>query len=168
MPQKTTTPRRKLHRRQIVAYYRGLAAGDDRNLIAAQKEIIRRWAAENGYELVEEDVDRTMGPRRDTCSFPKMIERPVTSQGDILYVIRMDTALWRRLRRGEMSLFYQNMSKHPGDRAVFVTTDKDLANDLPWRILVGAIESCCSHGHRIRKALAWHRAKRMGSGKPQP
>jgi len=144
-----------------------LAAGDDRNLIAAQKEIIRRWAAENGYELVEEDVDRTMGPRPDTCSFPKMIERQVTSQGDILYVIRMDTELWRRWRRGEMSLFYQNLSKHQGDRAVFVTTDKDLANHLPWRILVGSMESCCSHGHRIRKALAWHRAKRMGGGKPQ-
>ena len=168
MPQKTTTPRRKLRRRQIVAYYRGLAAGDDRRFDRGPKRDHRRWAAENGYEIVEEDIDRTTGPRPDTCSFPKMIEQQVTRQGDILYVIRMDTELWRRWRRGEMSLFYQNLSKNQGDRAVFVTTDKDHRRSSALRIVIGSIESCCSHGHRIRKGLAWHRAKRMGSGKPQP
>jgi len=151
-----------------VAYYRGLASGDDTDLIAAQKEIIRRWAAERGYEIVEEEIDRTTEPRLDTFPFRKMIEQLVTSQGDVLYVIRMETDLWRRWRRGEMALFYQNVSKHQGDRAVFVTTDKDIAGYLPLPIVIGAHESCCSHGHRIRKAIAWHRAKRMGSGKPQP
>jgi len=161
MSQKTT--RRQLRKRQAVAYYRGLAAGDDGNVIAAQKEIIGKWAAENGYELVEEDVDRTMGPRLDTFPFRKMIEQRVTSQGDILYVIRMETELWRRWRRGEMSLYFQNLSKNQGDRAVFVTTDKDIAGYLPLRIVIGSLESCCSHGHRVRKGLAWHRAKRMGN-----
>ena len=51
-------PRRKLHRRQAVAYYRGSTDGDDGDSIAAQKEIVGRWAAETGHEIVEEVIDR--------------------------------------------------------------------------------------------------------------
>ena len=44
---------------------------------------------------------------------------------------------------------------------MFVTTDKDIAERLPFRIYVGSFEPCCSQSHRIRKALAWRRLKRM-------
>ena len=124
------------------------------------------------HEIVEEVTERATGPTPDMFIIDAMIEQHVIKRGDVLYVIRMDVELWRRWRRGEMSRFFHNMSKHPGDRAVFVTTDKDIADGLPFRIHAGSFESCCSHGHRIRKALAWHRAKRAGNrvnngGRPQ-
>ena len=158
---RTTTNRRKLHRRQAVVYYRGSTDGNDGDSIAAQKEAIGRWAAETSHEIVEEVIDRTTGPMPATFVRDAMIQQHVTKQGDVLYVVRMEVGLWRRWRRGEMSLFFHNLSKHPGDRAVFVTTDRDIADGLPFRIYVGSFESCCSHGHRIRKALAWRRLKRI-------
>ena len=161
MQKKTGTNRRKLHRRQAVVYYRGSTDGNDGDSIAAQKEIVGRWAAETGHEIVEEVIDRTTGLMPATFIRDAMIQQHVTKQGDVLYVVRMEVGLWRRWRRGEMSLFFHRLSKHQGDRAVFVATDKDIAERLPFRIYVGSIEPCCSHGHRIRKALAWRRLKRI-------
>jgi hypothetical protein len=143
-----------------VAYYRESCTGDDGVSVEAQKEIVHRWAAENGHKIVEEVTERATGSTPDMFIIDAMIEQHVTRRGDVLYVIRMDAGRWRR---GEMSLFFHNLSKHPGDRAVFVTTDKDIADGLPFRIYAGSVECCCSHGHRIRKALAWHRAKRRGN-----
>jgi hypothetical protein len=172
------TPKRKLHRRQVVAYYRDSPTGDDGASIEIQKEIVARWAAENNHEVIEEVVEkvveRVAEPVTVAAAFVRdaVVQQHATKQGDTLYVIRMEVALWRRWRRGEMSLFFRNLSKHPGDRVAFVTTDKDIADHLPLRICLGSFECCCSHGHRVRNGLAWARAKRMenqagNGGQPQ-
>ena len=172
MQPKTPKPRRTLHRRQVVAYYRESPNGDDGAPISAQKEIVATWAAENDHEVVEEVIERKTEPRPCVFEMGVLTQRRATRRGDVLYVVSMDVALWHRWRRGEMSLFFHNLSKHPGDRAVFVTADKEIADGLPFPIYFGSVECCCSHGHRIRKALAWRRAQRMGNrvdngGQPQ-
>ena len=133
----TTTNRRKLHRRQAVVYYRESTDGDDSDSVAAQKEIIGRWAAETSHEIVEEVIDRWTDATPSTATLNLEIEQHVTKHGDLVYVFRMDANLWRRWRRGDMSLRFDKLSKYPGDRAVFVTTDKEIASILPWLIYLG-------------------------------
>jgi hypothetical protein len=163
MPSKTTPNRRKWHRRQVVAYYRGLPTGADADSIAVQKEIVGRWAAENDHEIVEEFIDRSAKALDAVFARGAMISQQVTKQGEVLYVIRLDTERWRRWRRGDMSLRFRNLSKNVGDRAVFVTTDEGIADYLSFQIVIGSFGPCCSRGRRISLGLAHHRAKRMAS-----
>ena len=170
MPSKTTPNSRKWHRRQVVAYYRGLPTGADADSIAVQKDIVGRWAAENDHEIVEEFVDTVAEPWPGQSKTSPMIKQHVTKQGDDLYVIRLDTKLWRRWRSSAMSLWFQNLSKNQCDRAAFVTTDKDLADQVSIFICYSLPYQRCSRNRRAAMAAARRRANRMGNqatvGKP--
>ena len=92
MPKSTTPNRRKWNRRQLVAYYREWPAGSNHDSVATQKQIIATWAAENGYEIVEEVIDRHPVPLPANCYFEVggMIQEHATKRGDTLYVRKMD------------------------------------------------------------------------------
>ena len=172
MQQKTPTPRRKFHKRQAVAYYRESPNGDDAASIAAQREIVARWAAENDHEVVEEVVERETEPRPRIFEMGVPIQQHATKTGDMLYVLAMHADLWRHWRRCYRASQFSNLSKNQGDRAVFVTTDNALAERLSC-LIFNPMDYCCSFSCRARKAAAWHRAKRMGNqaadgGQPQP
>ena len=66
---KSTTPSSTWHRRQAMAYYREWPAGSNHDSVATQKQIIATWAAENGYEIVGEVIDRRPVSLPADCHF---------------------------------------------------------------------------------------------------
>jgi hypothetical protein len=75
----------------------------------------------------------------------------------------MDAHLWRRWRSSAMSLWFKKLSKNQCDRAVFVTIDKDLADQVSVFISFSPLYPRCSHNRRAAMAAARRRANQMGN-----
>ena len=146
-----------------MVYYRQSTVDSDRDSIATQQEVIRQWAAETDVEIVEEFIDRRPVTKTSEfqSAFDAMFKQHVTMRGDILYVLRMDTRLWRRWRRSDMALQYRNLSKSHDRRVIFVTTAKDTASHLSWLIHLAPWQRCTFREDRARNAAAWRRAAKM-------
>lgn len=90
----STTP--ATPRFRAVAYYRHSAQDRQENSVAIQQEQVRKWAEENGVEIIHEFADRgksgLTAEGRD--GFNDMMENWVTQRGDFEFVLCLDVSRW--------------------------------------------------------------------------
>lgn len=77
---------------RAVAYFRSSVEGDDGRSIIVQQDLVRRWAAANGLEIIREFCD--VGPAKvspdDRPALAEMVEYWISRRDDFDFVLCFD------------------------------------------------------------------------------
>ena len=119
--------------RRGVAYYRHSAQDRQENSIEIQQEQVRKFAAENGIEIIREFADRGKSglsvEGRD--SFNEMLHEYVEGRkADFAYVLVLDVSRWGRFQETDLSAYYTGLCLQNGKQVVFTTIGFPKENDL--------------------------------------
>jgi len=110
-------------RYRAVAYYRHSARDRQENSVAIQQELVRKWAQENGVDIIHEFADRgksgLTAEGRD--GFNEMMNKWVKQKDDFNFVLCLDVSRWGRFQDIDLSATYSaECKKH--DKDVIYTT----------------------------------------------
>lgn len=132
----STTP--ATPRFRAVAYYRHSAQDRQENSVAIQQEQVRKWAEENGVEIIHEFADRgksgLTAEGRD--GFNDMMENWVKQHGDFEFVLCLDVSRWGRFQDIDLSATYSAECKRYGKQVIYTTLGKPKPNDQLYQVYV--------------------------------
>lgn len=132
----STTP--ATPRFRAVAYYRHSAQDRQENSVAIQQEQVRKWAEENGVEIIYEFADRgksgLTAEGRD--GFNDMMENWVKQRGDFEFVLCLDVSRWGRFQDIDLSATYSAECKRFGKQVIYTTLGKPKPNDQLYQVYV--------------------------------
>jgi len=119
----TPAPGPALPRSRGVAYYRHSARDRQENSVAIQQELVQKWAAENGVDIIHEFADRgksgLTAEGRD--EFNDMMENWVKKRKDFEFVLCLDVSRWGRFQDLDLSASYSSECKKHGKIVVYTT-----------------------------------------------
>lgn len=119
--------------RRAVAYYRHSAQDRQENSVEIQQDQVRKFAAENGIEIIKEFADRGISglsvEGRD--SFNEMLGDYVQhGKADFEFVLVLDVSRWGRFQETDLSAYYTGLCLQNGKQVVFTTMGFPKENDL--------------------------------------
>lgn len=121
-----------------VAYYRHSAQDRQENSVAIQQEQVRKWAQDNGVEIIHEFADRgksgLTAEGRD--GFNDMMENWVKQRGDFEFVLCLDVSRWGRFQDIDLSATYSAECKRFGKQVIYTTLGKPKPNDQLYQVYV--------------------------------
>jgi DNA invertase Pin-like site-specific DNA recombinase len=106
---------------KAVAYYRHSAQDRQENSIPIQRERVKKFARENGIEIIQEFADHgksglsTEG-RED---FEKIMEMIIDTSKEFDYVLVLDMSRWGRYQDIDLSAHYRSVCKQYGRKVVY-------------------------------------------------
>lgn len=110
-------------RHPAVAYYRHSAQDRQENSVAIQQELVRKWADENGVDIIHEFADRgksgLTAEGRD--EFTGMMENWVKKRDDFRFVLCLDVSRWGRFQDIDLSANYSAECKKHGKDVIYTT-----------------------------------------------
>ena len=125
-PEKKTT-------RKAVAYYRHSAQDRQENSVELQQEQVRRFAAENGMEIIREFADKgksglsVEGRDEFNAMIHDYVEKEVV---DFEFVLVLDVSRWGRFQETDLSAYYTGLCLQHGKQVIFTTIGFPKQNDL--------------------------------------
>lgn len=137
--QDTNEPPPAPARPRAVAYYRHSAQDRQENSIPLQREQVRRWAEQNGIELVREFADHgKSGLSTDNRDeFMDMMESWVRKRDDFEYVLVLDVSRWGRFQDTDLSAAYSSECTRHGKQVVYTSLGFPRKDDPTYAIVVG-------------------------------
>ena len=119
--------------RRAVAYYRHSAQDRQENSVEIQQDQVRKFAADNGIEIVREFADRGKSglsvEGRD--EFNTMLRDYVQGcREDFQFVLVLDVSRWGRFQETDLSAYYTGLCLQHGKQVVFTTIGFPKENDL--------------------------------------
>ncbi len=110
-------------RHRAVAYYRHSARDRQENSVSIQQELVRKWANENGVDIIHEFVDRgksgLTAEGRD--EFNDMMTNWVKQKDDFSFVLCLDVSRWGRFQDIDLSATYSAEGKKHGKEVTYTT-----------------------------------------------
>lgn len=127
------TKAKKIPTRRAVAYYRHSAQDRQENSVEIQQDQVRKFAQDNGIEIIREFADRgksgLSAEGRD--SFNEMLhEYVVAGKADFELVLVLDVSRWGRFQETDLSAYYTGLCLQHGKQVVFTTIGFPKENDL--------------------------------------
>lgn len=106
-----------------VAYYRHSAQDRQENSVAIQQELVRKWAEENGIDVIHEFSDRgkTGLTAEGRDGFNAMMNNWVKKRDDFDYVLCLDVSRWGRFQDIDLSATYSAECKKHGKNVIYTT-----------------------------------------------
>lgn len=110
-------------RYRAVAYYRHSARDRQENSVAIQQELVRKWAQENGVDIIHEFADRgksgLTAEGRD--GFNEMMNDWVKQKDNFNFVLCLDVSRWGRFQDIDLSATYSAECKKHGKDVIYTT-----------------------------------------------
>lgn len=133
-------------KRKGVAYYRHSAQDRQENSVAIQQDLVRKWAEENGVDIIHEFADRgksgLTAEGRD--GFNDMMDNWVKKKEDFDFVLCLDVSRWGRFQDIDLSATYSAECKKHGKDVIYTTLGKPRSDDQFY--------SLCIQFERVRAA----------------
>ena len=110
-------------RHLAVAYYRHSARDRQENSVAIQQDLVRKWAEENGVDVIHEFVDRGKSglTAEGRHGFNDMMENWVKRRNDFKFVLCLDVSRWGRFQDIDLSATYSAECKRNGKEVIYTT-----------------------------------------------
>jgi DNA invertase Pin-like site-specific DNA recombinase len=120
-------------KRKAVAYYRHSAQDRQENSVEIQQDQVRKFAAENGIEIIREFADKGKSglsvEGRD--EFNEMIHDYVEQEKEqFQFVLVLDVSRWGRFQETDLSAYYTGLCLQHGKKVVFTTIGFPKQDDL--------------------------------------
>ena len=119
--------------KKAVAYYRHSAQDKQEYSVEIQQEHVRKFAADNGIEIIKEFADRgiTGVVVKDRDAFNEMIQIYVEGGKEKFdYVLVFDVSRWGRFQDGDESAHYTWLCSSRGIKVIFSSMGFQKENDL--------------------------------------
>ena len=113
-PQKTFSKR-------AVAYYRHSAQDRQENSVEIQQDQVRKFAADNNIEIVEEYIDRgkTGLITEGREAFQRMLHDVETGKQQFDYVLVLDVSRWGRYQKRDIAAYYSALCEMHGAKVIY-------------------------------------------------
>jgi len=126
-------------RPRAVAYYRHSAQDRQENSIPLQREQVRKWAQEQGIEIIMEFADHgksgLSAEHRD--AFNDMLENWVKKRSDFQYILVLDVSRWGRFQDVDLSATYSAECTRAGKKVVYTTLGLPKKDDPFHSMVIG-------------------------------
>jgi len=123
---------KKAFAKRAVAYYRHSAQDRQENSVEIQQDQLRKFAADNGVEIIEEFIDRgktgLITDGRD--AFKKMLSGIEAGKCDCDYVLVFDVSRWGRFQNTDIAAYYTGLCAIHGKPVIYTTIGFPMENDL--------------------------------------
>ena len=124
-------PKRAFAKR-AVAYYRHSAQERQENSVEIQQDQVRKFAADNGVEIIEEFIDRgktgLITEGRD--AFKRMLSGIETGKIDCDYVLVLDVSRWGRFQDTDIAAYYTSLCAMHGKPVIYASIGFPPESDL--------------------------------------
>ena len=125
-------------RPKAVAYYRHSAQDRQENSVPLQQERVRKWAEENGVDIIHEFADKgksgLTAEGRD--GFNDMMENWVRQRSDFDFVLCLDVSRWGRFQDIDLSATYSAECKKHHKEVVYTTIGRPKEGDPLYPVYV--------------------------------
>jgi len=116
---------------KAVAYYRHSAQDRQENSVPIQREQVRRFASDQGIEIIREFADHGKSglSTEGRDSFNEMLRLVRDPQVDFKYVLVLDVSRWGRFQDVDMSAYYRGYCKKHGREVIYTSKGMPRRND---------------------------------------
>ncbi|MCX7008937.1 MAG: recombinase family protein, partial [Kiritimatiellaeota bacterium] len=124
---------RKAYAKRAVAYYRHSAQDRQENSIEIQQDQVRKFAEDNGIQIIEEFVDRgkTGLVTEGREAFQTMLRDYIQSgKYDFDFVLVLDVSRWGRYQNTDIAAYYTGLCAVHGKSVVYTSIGFSPTNDL--------------------------------------
>jgi DNA invertase Pin-like site-specific DNA recombinase len=123
---------------RAVSYYRHSAQDRQENSVAIQQELVRKWAEDNGVDIIHEFSDRgksgLTAEGRD--GFNDMMDNWVKKRQDFDFVMCLDVSRWGRFQDIDLSATYSADCKRHGKQVIYTTLGMPRPDDPLYPVYV--------------------------------
>ena len=121
-----------------VAYYRHSARDRQENSVAIQQELVQKWAADNGVDIIHEFSDRGKSglTAEGRHGFNDMMESWVKQRKDFDFVLCLDVSRWGRFQDLDLSATYSAECKKHGKQVIYTTLGMPRPDDPLFPVYV--------------------------------
>jgi hypothetical protein len=123
---------KKAFAKRAVAYYRHSAQERQENSVEIQQDQVRKFAADNGVEIIEEFIDRgktgLIMEGRD--AFKRMLSGIETGKIDCDYVLVLDVSRWGRFQDTDIAAYYTSLCAMHGKPVIYASIGFPPESDL--------------------------------------
>ena len=116
---------------RTIAYYRHSIQDGQEESLAIQQDHVRRWATENGVEIIREFCD--VGPAgsdfADRPAFTEMLEYWIKQRSDFEYVLCLDASRWGRFRNIAIAELVSEICEHYKKQLIYISDGKPRDNE---------------------------------------
>ena len=130
MPSAVATPATKRERLsstlRAVAYYRSSVEDHNEQSIAVQRDRVRRWATDNGVEIIREfaDAGECGLNAEDRPAFDDLMDNWVAKRNDFDYVLCLDMSRWGRFPSADRAVVHSITCQRHGKYVVYTAITK--------------------------------------------
>jgi len=123
---------KKTFTKHAVAYYRHSAQDRQENSVEIQQDQVRKFAEDNGIQIIEEFVDRgkTGLVTEGREAFQRMLHNIEIGKYHIEYVLVLDVSRWGRYQNLDISAYYTGLCAMHGKPVIYTTMGIPPENDL--------------------------------------
>ncbi|MCX6996613.1 MAG: recombinase family protein [Kiritimatiellaeota bacterium] len=125
--------KQKTYSKRAVAYYRHSAQDRQENSVEIQQDQVRKFAEDNGIQIIEEFVDRgkTGLVTEGREAFQLMLRDYIqTAKYDFNYVLVLDVSRWGRYQNTDISAYYTGLCAMNGKHVIYTSIGFSSENDL--------------------------------------
>lgn len=125
--------RKKTYAKRAVAYYRHSAQDRQENSVEIQQDQVRKFAADNSIEIIQEFIDRgkTGLVTEGREAFQTMLRDYIQSGAhEFDYVLVLDVSRWGRYQNTDISAYYTGLCAMHGKHVVYTSIGFTPENDL--------------------------------------
>ncbi len=161
------TKGKKSPTKRAVAYYRHSAQDRQENSVEIQQDQVRKFAAENGIEIVQEFADRGKSglSTEGRDSFNEMLhEYVVGGKADFEFVLVLDVSRWGRFQETDLSAYYTGLCLQHGKQVVFTTIGFPKENDLMHGLHLSIERYRAASYSRELSGKVWKGCAKIASG----
>lgn len=117
---------------RAVAYYRHSAQDRQENSVEIQQDQVRKFAADNNIQIVEEYIDRgkTGLITEGREAFQRMLRDVETGKQQFDYVLVLDVSRWGRYQKRDIAAYYSALCEMHGAKVIYATIGFASENDL--------------------------------------
>jgi len=118
--------------KRAVAYYRHSAQDRQENSVEIQQDQVRKFAADNNIQIVEEYIDRgkTGLITEGREAFQRMLHDVETGKQQFDYVLVLDVSRWGRYQKRDIAAYYSALCEMHGAKVIYATIGFASENDL--------------------------------------
>ena len=124
------------YKAKAVAYYRHSAQDRQENSIPIQREQIKKFADQNGIEIIDHFSDHGKSglstEKRE--GFNSLIDKVVNDKDTFQYVIALDMSRWGRFPDLDVTPYYRYICRQYGKEIAFSTYGMPQENDIGYHL----------------------------------
>lgn len=116
---------------RAIAYYRHSANERQEASLAMQQDHVRRWASENGVELIREFCDTSPSniDSADRPAFTEMLDDWIKQRSDFEYVLCLEPNRWGRFRNSDLAARFSEACAENKKQLIYTAAGKLTENE---------------------------------------